>query len=1206
MLVTVFAFFFFTFDSQYQLDHALDQFLKGQQEQALDSLGYLDKEVRPSRLALYKAYVLREQGRLKEANAELERALNAAARAPQSDIFYEVCLNRAFNAFLEDDLTSFNVYLEQARLKEPDLRLSIFFQGLANYLEQDYAKALENWAKTPSFDYLSRWMEHAFSEQFSEEWRVLRLAHCYIEQGQFLLARDLLEKGHEDLSGERRLESAFLIGLSYATEAQEKPLAAAMPYYQVAQSYFDQLPIHHESFATQKERLSQQLSEAAAIFIRERDFENVSFFVNILEHWKANDALNSLSKAILLYLEEQITQQSWDEIEKIASILNKLLKDGYIRQAVSTRFEGFINELLKKGDFEQLANCWQVSLLLSSNPADLIEETSAQIASQVLAQLETDQDSLEKTAPYLSYWSSVERDGHKRFLFARQLLLLAAQWWPEKGKETKALNLMKLAQNVPFITEREKIQSLIEQELKNIYLIAAQEDNIEKLSYLHDAARFFRIESFGKQETTEISAQLEDAAYLNRMGRFLEAQKRLEWIVKVKPDSQEALRLLAQVLYRQGIYDQALAYFERLSEKDKEVQEKMGVSKLLGEQMQQGQRELEKLARQKPLADFTYLQLGYVSLLQKDGKKALDWFSQMNQMTVEAKLLASLAAFQSRDYQLSLDRFHQLPAPYAQNQQLLMMAVQSFVQLDRLDAAQTLIKRLLEEKSEKLPTRFGELLRNIFPQQELYEFVGDFYQDQLAAYETALSYYRKLENATTDLALKKAKALIALDQEKQAAFLLKPLAGNDKRAALLLAELYLKQYQFDQAGKIYQKFDKELEQKDSMRAAKAAMALRKWKVAAKFFQAITALRDLSDDENVLYLQTLVMANQKALATQTLNQTNVERFSTKNKLKLLNLVLKMGTSHLFKLLWDALPEPETMNVAEKQELLALYTEMGKYRYAKQLAAKIMQEIEQDVSGQMTLANLETHLLNVEGALKRARKALSLQAYDLEVRDFLSRFEQDPVQLQIYMQHYEKRLQEQEGHLMAELGYLDFYHCLAYKKRANGQIDDEQWLTHLRALQKTLKNLADQHKEEPEVFALLGRVLFDSQDYQAAEHALNWALQLSPSTLKAQRILAMLQQEQGQMQQAANTIEKALLYQRNDVGLWIELSHSYQILKQYQKAKYCLKQARYFSLRESRVYRALGEILKDLDVSEEKETAEKFDQNREALDNLLGLL
>lgn len=1210
MLVTVFAFFFFTFDSQYQLNNALDQFLKGQQEQALDSLGYLEREVRPSRISLYKAYVLREQGRLKEANQELQKALNAAQRSSQADIYYEVCLNRAYNAFLQNDLDAFELYLQEARLKEPDSRLTTFFNGLASYLRQDYATALESWMKAPSFDYLSRWMEHAFSEQFSDDWRAMSLAHCYIEQGQFLVGRELLEKRHESLSGENRIESAFLIGLSYATEAREKPLAAAMPYYQVAQSYFDQLPIQHESFALQKQRLGQQLSQAAAIFITERDFENVSFFVNILEHWKANEALNEISKAILNYLEDQIAQQSWDEIEKIASVLNKVLKDGYIRQSVSARFEGFVNDLLKKGDFEQLASCWQVSLLLSANPADLIEETSAQIASQVLQELENDNQNLDKTAPYLSYWSSVERDGQKRFLFARQLLLLAANWWQEKGHEGKALNLMKLAQRVPFVTERDKIQALIEQELKNIYLIAAQEDNIEKLSYLHDAARFFKIESFGKQEKTEISSQLEDAIYLNRMGRLLEAQKRLEWIVKVDPKNQEATRLLAQVFYRQNKYGKALSYFEKLEEKDKEAQELAAVCQLFGDQREKGQRQLEKLARQKPLLDSSYLQLTYLYLAKGDGKKAQDWLSQMTQMNAEAKALSAVAAFNAKDYQLSIDRFHQLPASYSQDASLQVIGMRSFVELSRIDAAEVLLKELLlgKETSEALPSRFRELMDNHYQKPELLEFAGDFYQEQKAAFETALSYYRQIEKSTTNLDLKKARALIALNRHKQAAFLLKPLATKNTEAAVLLAELQLAQYRFNEAGKIYHSLSKQgvLDEKAQLKAAQAAIALRKWKVAAEHLTLLEKMRDFSDDERLLQLQVLVMAENKALVSRKLSAWDITSFSTQNKLKLLHLALKIGVSHIFKLVWDDLAEPEKMSLAEKQELLSLYLEMGKYRHARQLSVKIRDEIQNDVYGQMLLANLSRHLLDQKSSMQMARKAFEVQPFDLEVIDFLSAYETDQDQLQAYTSRFERQMQAHEGHFFSQLGYLLMKHASIKRQQIQSEATTEENIVQLKSLRKTLQELGDLEKNEPEVFALLGSVLVDLKDYQAAEHALNWAIQLSPSMVKAHRSLAKLNMEQNQMELAKQALEKALRYERNDLGLWIELSDVYRKLGNYEKARTCLEQARYFSLRDSRVHRILTNILLDIGSFQGKETAEQFNRNQEAIDSLLGLL
>ena len=168
-------------------------------------------------------------------------------------------------------------------------QLSRFFSGLAFYLDEEFTKALEIWKSIGKLEYLSGWMEDSFGKVFSVSWQHLRVAHCYIEEGKYLQGRKPLEKDHQQLSGEERSESAFLIGLSYAKEAESKPLVAAMPYYQVAYSYFQEVPIHHKRFARERVRIVRQLKEAAEAFIEQKNLEHMSFFVNILENWKATE-----------------------------------------------------------------------------------------------------------------------------------------------------------------------------------------------------------------------------------------------------------------------------------------------------------------------------------------------------------------------------------------------------------------------------------------------------------------------------------------------------------------------------------------------------------------------------------------------------------------------------------------------------------------------------------------------------------------------------------------------------------------------------------------------------------------------------------------------------------------------------------------------------------------------------------------------------
>ena len=95
MFLAVFAFFFFTFDSDYQLEDALNSFLKDEYEDVSTALDQLEGEVRPSKLALYRAYLFREQGLIEKSNEMLELAFSGAKRNSKGEDLLEIRLNQA-------------------------------------------------------------------------------------------------------------------------------------------------------------------------------------------------------------------------------------------------------------------------------------------------------------------------------------------------------------------------------------------------------------------------------------------------------------------------------------------------------------------------------------------------------------------------------------------------------------------------------------------------------------------------------------------------------------------------------------------------------------------------------------------------------------------------------------------------------------------------------------------------------------------------------------------------------------------------------------------------------------------------------------------------------------------------------------------------------------------------------------------------------
>ncbi|MFT4552805.1 MAG: tetratricopeptide (TPR) repeat protein [Chlamydiales bacterium] len=1219
MFLAVFAFFFFTFDSDYQLENALNSFLKDEYEDVSIALDHLEGEVSPSKLALYRAYLYREQGLIEKSDGMLELSLSGAERNNKADYLLEIQLNRAFNAYLDLNDETLSEILKEIRVEDSEHQLTRFFAGLTFYLNEEFTKALAVWKTLGKLEYLSGWMEDSFGKVFTTSWQHLRVAHCYIEEGKYLQGRKPLEKGHQQLSGEERSESAFLIGLSYAKEAESKPLVAAMPYYQVAHSYFQEVPIHHKRFSRERVRIVRQLKEAAEAFIEQKNLEHMSFFVNILENWKASEELEYLSNSILELLDREVQAGNWGFVEELANVLNRLLKSGKIRENLSERFETLTADLLEKGDLIKLPHYWQVSLLLSANPSELTEKTSAEIARKVLDTLVVDGQDLKLATPYVSYWSTIERDAQKRFLFSKQLVLVSAELWSRKGLEEKALNLMKLAETIPYLSERNKIYRLIAYELKITYSLAAQEDDIDKLGILYDAAKHFHIDSFGPEEKVELGNQLEDAAYLMKMGRFLEAQKRLAWILKVNQDHQQARHLMGMVAYQQGNYADALEFLDLLTDKDKEIQEVIAICQMGTGEEELGKKNLAKLAKQRPLSDHGYLQLGYVDLMQKEPRESLKWLRNIRRPDGEAIAYLGIASFQLGEWKAALDYFHQLPEPFSRVFALKSIAVRSFLELDKSDLAEELLTRMLEDKEPAIhyfPTRFQKLTTAIIDQTDPKILAGKFYLEIKPNYQKALTFFNSIEEPSPEVLLYKGKAHSNLGHFKKSQWLLKQLAEqkeddeNRRLAIPLLAELYSLEQRFDQALVWYEVYFSEggKDTEARLHFAKAYAGMMDWQSAVKQYQKVMESGDLSHAEELVYINSLFNSGDVQTASELIKKISLEGESllTLTRIKLLRLALKVNAHEVFKEVLDTVGDAKDLTVLEKQELISLYVDLGKYNRARELAVAISDKLQQGIGGLMVLATLNERLSNYDEALSFARKAFSINPYDRNTIEFINNHDMDLRAIQGYLGVYRKEIEESGENLPAKIGYGRTLLTQVLSAKKQKTISKEKFSDRLQKVREKLQALSEAHTNYPEIFYLLGKTLYYLGDDMGAQHSLQIALNLNPSYVEAHKLLSVSFMKAGEEHKAMKSLEKALGYARDDVESWVMLANLHIKMNDVTKVRGSLEQARRFSHTGSQTYRILNNILLDIPSPSEihdKETVQLLSENMEALKELL---
>lgn len=1197
IVCAVFTFVFFSFDADYQLENALETFQRGEYGEAMDALSVLEGEVSPSQLALYQAYVRRAEGDLAKSNEHLDLAEQGAQRQANTEGLLEIYLNRALNAYMAMDDKTFAEQLKRAQHLAPQDPFTVFFEGLDLYLEDDFARAEFLWVNLPKLKAFSPWMEKGFEKVLKPSWLAIRLAHCNIEQGKFLAGRQFLDIKNGQLSLEEQTEVAFLTGLSYAKEAEDKPWVAAMPYYQLAQSYFDQVPIHHEEFLREKVRITRHLKEAALFFIKNRNLEHMTFFVNILENWSSEDELDEISNTLISLLDNEVAAGNWEEVEELASVINRVLRPGKLRDSLGISYELTMASLLEKGELEMMLYFWKIALLLSDEPVRLRQGMSTDLAKRTLSALENDTEELELVTPLLNFWSVVESDGKKRFLFAKQLVLISGDTWIAKSNEPKAFAIMKLAETLPYLTEKKLIQQGIEQQLRQVYAMASKEDDIDKLSTVYDAARHFHISDFGREEESEIASQIEDANYLIKIGRFLEAEKRLEWILKVSEDHPQAKRLLGIALYKQEKFTGALAVLANLAKKDKDIDEMLAICRIVEGEVDRGRRVLEHLAKQHPLTDLAYTQLAHLSLLDGDEDAAWKSLKRIRRHTGETLAYMSIAAYQKREWEIALDYFHQLPTPYSKSRPLKILVLRSFTALKNSALAEQTLIQILSEgdvDAELLSKRFVAISNKALEHPDLNILAGEFYKDFGDNDPKALEYFNLVKIESPRVRLNIAELHLRLGNVDTARQLFLEIARQEEdkeargHAMLFLVDIYETEHRSEEVLSWYKEYYSFYEKETHHRVSyvNTLASMMQWKPAIEQMVSLRALRELSADEEILYIKLLVFSANAREAIEHFEKvfTRGEGLSTLNRIKVMRLMHIAGNQGAMKSLWTDLIAVDEMKILEKQELAALYIDLGYYSKAEDALKVIRDEVSGSIAGLKVLARLSAKSGRPDQALAYARKAFALNPYDFEILDLLHNYEHDLASLKTLEMTYTQVLEKDKDHLLAQLGLAHIQMIAIQEREAQRILAPQDASNAFSTVHKKLRVLTDHYHTFPEVFLLLGRSLRGMNKLEDAEQALGLAIKQNPSMLPALRELADLSEVLGFESKALALWEQSLQYERDHAQSWLRVGALHLVMKNFEMARSSLEQAERLIVVDSEQAENLRLIIRQLAMQE----------------------
>lgn len=631
LIAAVTLFLCFRNKVEFHVGLAKEAFCKGDYEGCRRCLGEASKRLAPDRAKLYRAYLARAEGDLELSSSLLESALEMARSEECSEVALEVVLNLAFNSYLQGDQQSLLDWSVAANQIEPDRSWARFVSAMAAYSSGEFKKCADLLDNTREDRLSLDWLSCAFGRQWSTTWRRFCRAHCAMECDDLVQARELLnQEPRESLSEEELQWQTFLMGLTYAHQAELKSLEGSVPYYRLAQSYFDQLPEVPSRFLREQRRLERQWALAANRFLGAGRIGEATYLSRLLEEWHSSEQIAQLASK----MSEQLIAGAGipERQSELTSHLNLLLCDGELREEIATRLAQELSRAISEDRTALLPLLWEMAITLSKEPALLSAHVATHLAAQISLEVAEDDLQLSRTRVLLEVWNKTARDRNQALNLARVLVAQSPYLAANSDQLDKARQVIEIAAALP---QTEEDREVIRQEIsESLVLLRASAQS------MNDAAGMLTWEQLGDRlglviadgsDVGDVANLLADADYLYRAGRYPEALERAILVRRADPLSREANRLVGLCCYRLGRYQEAVALLSNPPQKGCDAREALAISLIESESRKEGVALLESLAAASALSDRSYLLLAAARIEEGALGEAHHWLNSLRE-----------------------------------------------------------------------------------------------------------------------------------------------------------------------------------------------------------------------------------------------------------------------------------------------------------------------------------------------------------------------------------------------------------------------------------------------------------------------------------------------------------------------------------------------------------------------------------------------
>ena len=166
------------------------------------------------------------------------------------------------------------------------------------------------------------------------------------------------------------------------------------------------------------------------------------------------------------------------------------------------------------------------------------------LESKILKLAATDDSRLVAVQAHVDLWLKLEDSPKSRHSFTYRLLTLSQQLWNSYRYKDRALNLIRIARQIPKKEDDDFSKEYLESIIGNLYRTAMNNDDVTQLPYILDAVEEFQLRTIPIYDESEIASQLEDAHFFYKFGRYDEAKVKAEWVLRVNPACSRAKKIL--------------------------------------------------------------------------------------------------------------------------------------------------------------------------------------------------------------------------------------------------------------------------------------------------------------------------------------------------------------------------------------------------------------------------------------------------------------------------------------------------------------------------------------------------------------------------------------------------------------------------------------------------------------------------------------